>query len=63
MIDKYFQLFSKVLSTGNLNLSEKERIKILNFLKKENYEEAGINVDNENLPLSSVETRIKIFKI
>ncbi len=55
MIDTYFQLFSKVVSTGNLNLSEKERIKILKFLKKENYEEAGINVDNENLPLSSSE--------
>ena len=55
MIDRYFQLFSKVVSTGVLDLSEKERIKVLEYLKKQNYINAGIDIDDEDLSLSSNE--------
>ena len=54
MVDN-FQLFSKVVSTDFLDVSDKERTKVHNYLKNLDYIGAGINANDENLSLSSNE--------
>lgn len=53
MDKKIFQLFSKVVVTDFLNISEQERLKILNILKEISYHKAGTDSGEDNLPLSS----------
>jgi len=50
---KTFKIFSKVVHSNILNITEEERLLTLDILKKEEFREAGTGTGQDNLPYTS----------